>query len=110
MDIGVRDREELTKSTKSNKCKFVDVYYEDLVKNPIETIKYVYKNCGKRCSRNYIERLENYLRDDAERRKQQSVVGNNKRRHKYALKDFSLDKKDVEKAFATYCAKYKMFA
>lgn len=110
MDIGVRDREELTKSTKSNKCKFVDVYYEDLVKNPIETIKYVYKNCGKRCSRNYIERLENYLRDDAERRKQQSVVGNNKRRHKYALKDFSLDKKDVEKAFATYCAKYKMSA
>ena len=108
MKIGVRDRDEL--STSSYKCKFVDVYYEDLIKNPVQTVKNVYKSCGKRCSRDYIERLESYLRDDAERRKQQNLSGDKKRRHKYSLKDFSIGKEDVEQAFATYCAKYKIFA
>ena len=40
--------------------------------------------------------------------KQQNLSGDKKRRHKYSLKDFSIGKEDVEQAFATYCAKYKI--
>ena len=108
MKIGVRDRDELR--TSSYNCKFVDVYYEDLIKNPVQTVKNVYKSCGKRCSHDYVQRLESYLRDDAERRKQQNLSGDKKRRHKYSLKDFSISEDDVEEAFASYCIKYKVFA
>ena len=108
MSIGMKEREEIINNNTSG-CKFIDIYYEDLVRNPIEVVKKLYEECdNKKCSDEYVEQLKSYLKDDAEKRKQRSASLKNQQIHKYSLDDFSISKEDVDKSFQAYYKKYNL--
>ncbi len=115
MQIGMKERDEILRDNKSN-SKFVDIYYSDLIKDPIKVVQNLYKKCGKKkCSKEYIEQLKTYLKDDAERRKQRASSKRSSnsdsahiKSHKYSLHDFSITHDDVDNAFESYLKKFNV--
>jgi len=114
MEIGMKERGEILRHNK-NSSKFIDIYYKDLIKDPIKVVQNLYKQCGKKnCSEEYIERLKTYLKDDAERRKQRASskrnisANKNIKSHKYSLHDFSITHEDINTAFESYRKKFNV--
>lgn len=77
--------------------QFLDVRYEDLVRDPIRIVRVIEERSGLRWSLDTETRVRDRLR--AERRNRHGV-------HRYSLGDFGLTTGDVERAFARYRAAF----
>ncbi len=76
---------------------FVDVFYEDLVKDPIAEVRRVYAALGE------------LLTDEAERRMRRTLASHPQHRHgvhRYALEDFGLTEAGLAERFASYRARF----
>jgi hypothetical protein len=80
--------------------KFIDVSYQNLVKNPLETVKQIYQNLGREVSSEAIAAMENWL---AENRQHKSG------KHNYSLQQFGLEPENIGKVFAEYTNRFNEF-
>ncbi len=76
---------------------FLDLYYADVMQDPISQVERIYAFAGLDFS-------------DAARQAMQASMQSNKKdrhgKHRYSLEDFDLDVSDVEQAYATYRAQF----
>ena len=85
--------------TVRGQSKFVDVYYDDLVENPLEVLRTIYNRAGIR------------FNADDERHAQECLRANPKDRfgkHVYTLSDFGLEEATIEKHLGFYREAYKI--
>jgi hypothetical protein len=99
MKRGLKERRELEDTKKSMPPKFTDIYYNELIADPIGTVKTLYKECGLTVSKEFEQRLTTYLEDQAEMRRQRRSTGAS---HKYTLENFGLTKEAVNHQFEEY--------
>ncbi len=76
---------------------FIDVYYKDLIKDPVQTIRAIYQQTGKPWTRP----LEKSIRS-AMLQHQKDKYG----KHRYSITDFGLDKQTIETSFSFYLDHY----
>jgi sulfotransferase family protein len=76
---------------------FVDVRYQDLVKDPLAVIAWIYETFGVSLSDEAAGRMRAFLRGNG-----QHKLG----RHRYSLEEFGLEKPAVRDAFREYVAQY----
>ena len=75
--------------------RWIDVAYVDLVRDPMAVVRTVYDRFGWRLEEAAVDRMEAWLRRQAERRRRQT-------RHRYRLEDYGLTADGVDAAFAPY--------
>ena len=111
MDIAVHQRRELEADTRGGSAHvlFIDVFHEDLQKDPVTVVKTVYKKAGFEVSAEFEAALEQRAseeRDKVAKRnheaKQKQQSRGHQARHRYSLSEYGLTKSDVEKAFSLY--------
>lgn len=108
MEIAVKQRREievLEEGSKDKSVLFIDVFHEDLRKDPVGTVERVYREAGLKVSKTFREAL--MQRASVEKAKFEARQGQKKTfgkapRHKYSLGQYGLKKKDLEEAFANY--------
>jgi hypothetical protein len=86
------------RATALNK-KFFDVFYYDLIRDPVCEIRKVYEFLGVPFSKKIEEIME---------KARQSNIQYKYGRHIYSLEDFGLEKEKVKKKFAEYCETYRI--
>ena len=69
-----------------NDDQYIDIYYEDFIKNPLKTIENIYKNFNFSFSKENKELTESYIEENAK---------TSKEKHIYTLEEYGLDKKEV---------------
>lgn len=74
---------------------WIDVAYVDLVRDPMAVVRTVYDRFGWRLEEAAVDRMEAWLRRQAERRRREI-------RHRYGLEDYGLTAEGVNAAFAPY--------
>jgi hypothetical protein len=79
--------------------RFIDVYYYDLVRDPVGEIKKIYGFLGIPFSEKTAETME---------KARQLNIRYKYGRHVYRLEDFELGKEQVKKIFAEYCKRYRI--
>ena len=89
----------MEESRGENALQFIDIYYKDLISDPIGTVKTLYDKCGLTVSKEFEYRLQTYLEDQAELRRQRKKRGSS---HNYTLKNFGLTKEAVRNHFEEY--------
>lgn len=75
--------------------RWIDVAYVDLVRDPMAVVRTVYDRFGWRLEEAAVDRMEAWLRRQAELRRRQT-------RHRYRLEDYGLTPEQVDAAFAPY--------
>ena len=85
-----RDQIELNPNSR---VRFIDVMYEDIVKNPIETMRSVYAQCDLAWSHSIEQQTMAYLEENRQHRHG---------KHQHSLEDFGLKKEQVDQRFAAY--------
>ncbi len=79
--------------------RFFDVHYQDLVRDPIETVHRIYEYFGYSCSPDMDQRMRAWLL--AHPRHKKGV-------HRYTLSQFNLDKTHIQQRFRTYYKTYQV--
>jgi len=79
------------------------VRYNDLEKDPINTIKTIYKRFGLRFTADYEQNLVEQIKYDLSERHKRSNGGV---LHNYSLKTFSLSEEEIDRIFRGYHKKY----
>jgi hypothetical protein len=69
-----------------NDDQYIDIYYEDFIKNPLKTVENIYKNFNFSFSKENKELTESYIEESAK---------TSKEKHIYTLEEYGLDKKEV---------------
>ena len=69
-----------------NSDQYMDINYEDFIKNPLQTIEHIYANFTFSFDKNNKELLESYIEKSVKTRKE---------KHIYTLEEYGLDKKEV---------------
>lgn len=77
--------------------QFCDVYYQDVMKDPIGVVKSIYEHYGYEYSIEFEDRMKQWLKDNP-----QGKYG----RVKYSLEEFNLTKEEVYTAFSDYLKEY----
>lgn len=85
------------KSTNSN--NFYDVHYQDLVKQPIDTVRSIYDHFGMELPAPMDIKLNQWLKEKH---------GKNRPRQKYRLDKFGLNPADIEREFKDYCQYFQV--
>jgi hypothetical protein len=75
----------------------LDVYYQDLVRDPIGTVRAVREYFGLSFDGEYAARLSAFLRDNPQHKHG---------RHHYAAADFGLDEAEIGRRFARYLERF----
>ena len=88
------DRSEQVRAARRG--QFVDVYYDDLLSDPLEQVRRIYQSAGLELSEQASDAMRRTLA-----RSPQHRFG----KHSYSLWDFGLSPSQVEDAFADYCAR-----
>ncbi len=92
----------LGKSMQARQChrpdQYMDVYYHDLVANPIGTARRVYEFLGWRPDPDWEESLADFLARDRESRRGM--------RHEYNAEAFGLTKDNIREAFRNYTERF----
>jgi hypothetical protein len=83
-----------------NDSVFLDVAYDDLLRNPIGVVERIYAFCEMDLSATVRQRIE-----EARRIHVQYRYGH----HVYRLEDFGLDEPQVERAFCDYCERFGLW-
>ena len=69
-----------------NDDQYIDIYYEDFIKNPLKIVENIYKNFNFSFSKENKELTESYIEENAK---------TSKEKHIYTLEEYGLDKKEV---------------
>jgi hypothetical protein len=77
--------------------RIIDVHYADLIRDPIGTVKKLYRVLGDDFSPEAETAMQAWIDDNP-----QDKFG----RHEYKFAQFGLEKKDVEPLFARYLSRY----
>jgi len=81
------------------------VKYLELIKNPIEVVKALYKQCDYEFTPEYEKILEEYIaKNKAEREATKKKTGG-KTMHNYSLEEYGMSKSDVD-SLSWYTEKY----
>ena len=105
MDIAVRQRRELEEAAGPSETSplFIDVFHEDLRKDPVAVVERVYKEAGLEVSAAFRSALVKRAAEErakAAARKQQAQ--HQRGRHRYSLAEYGLSQSDVDAAFSVY--------
>jgi hypothetical protein len=73
--------------------RFVDVHFQSMLKNPIETLRRSYASMGREFSDEHAERIQRYLKD-----KPRGKFGV----HKYSPEEWGFSKRETREALAGY--------
>ena len=85
------------------------IVYNDLIKNPMETIKKIYKQFGWEFTAEYEAIIQKYLDEDKAKRESIKNKKNASELHTYTPEEFSIPANElVEGKFAEYCAKFNV--
>ncbi len=96
LEAGTRAREEAVLKP-GCQCRFLDVTYSDLIKDPLGVVGQVYHTFGAQLSEEAASRMKAYMDTN-----KQHKFG----KHKYSLEDFGLDLPTVRETFAGYANRY----
>ena len=90
--------ERASKARESLNCQqFLDVRYQDLVGDPVGTVRGIYQHFGYDYSDVFEARMRQWLADNP-----QGKHGS----HRYSLEQFGLEREQIIERFATYCERY----
>lgn len=78
--------------------RFRDIYYKDLISNPLKTVEEIYRSLGMELTKEVKERMVNYLDKSHKDRK----------RHTYTMEEYGLDEETIRKAFNQYTNKFHL--
>jgi hypothetical protein len=92
MKNGISYRESL-----KDQKQFMDIYYDDFIKDPIQMVKRIYEYYGLKYTEEFETRMIQYLANNP-----QGKHG----RHSYSLSDYNLTEAQVLEAFEEYNNKY----
>jgi len=81
---------------RENDHQFLDLYYDDLAANPIETIQKIFNYFNYDLDEDGIEQMRNFLKK------------NKKPRHPYRLDTYSLERQKIEQRYSVYIKKYQL--
>ncbi len=95
LQIGMNDRELLTE----HKDQFYDIYFDDIVAEPFETVFGIYKKFGIEPPADLEQRMQQYL-DDNPRGKHG--------KHEYSLADYGLTKEREDNRFSQYIKRFDL--
>ena len=105
MDIAVRQRRELEARAEAP-AVFIDVFHEDLRKDPVAVVQRVYRKAGLEVSAAFRASLEQRAAEEraktAARKQQAQQQSQHQQRHRYSLAKYGLAQGDVDAAFAVY--------
>ena len=73
---------------------FVDIHYDELIGDPIASVKRIYDALGLQLEPRVESRMHNWLRAQEKTRSGSA--------HAYSLQDFGLDPDEVDEVFAAY--------
>lgn len=82
-----------------SQCLFYDVYFNDLVKHPIETIKKIYAYLNIGLSDETVYQMNQYLENNPQHKHG---------KHKYNLEEFNLNSQEIYERFSSYYTKFKL--
>jgi hypothetical protein len=92
----VLDRAVATRSRVSA-SRFFDVYYQDLVQDPIGTVRRIHAHFGYELSRSMENRMQRWLRDNPQHK--HGV-------HSYSLDEYGLSREELDAKFGGYLRKH----
>ena len=84
------------------------VMYEELIKDPISTVKKLYKDIGLEFTDEYERRLKIYIDEDKKKREalKKKVGGSGEHLHSYDIADFGIEEEAVNDKLGWYKKKY----
>ncbi len=88
-----------TARKKHDSNRFLDVYYTDLVNNPIEVVKNIYKHLGIQVSHETEIRMKAEVNASAKRKG---------KTHHYSLQQFGLEREDILDRFGQYIDSFNL--
>ena len=80
------------------------VMYTELIKDPVGTVRSIYKDMGYEFTEEYEGIMREYIRKNKEEREAKKKKGG--KLHEYKLKDYGVEDEVVEKGLGWYRAKY----
>ena len=80
------------------------VQYDDIVSDPVEAVKSIYKQFGYKYTEEYDTKLRNYIEENRKKRAQR--MKGNKQLHSYSMADYGVTDAEIDKRFSWYSEKY----
>ena len=99
MEAGLQQREQLESS--GSPVKFIDIYYDDLVQDPVGVVSRIYQECGLVLSNSFSSHLTRFLEKSNKKRMQRAATQVTSM-HKYELADFHINANQVHSKFLKY--------
>lgn len=97
------------KEISDSKLPCADVTYENLIKDPIGTVKAIYKQFGWDFTSEYEQILVEYLRENKKKRELKKKEQSTDRMHLYTPEEFSLTSQELcEDKFKEYIDRYQV--
>ncbi len=94
--IAARDKAE---KQKNNSHRFHDVYYKDLLADPIAVVEKIYEDFALELSGETVDRMRAYMKENPQ---------NKHGKHHYSLEQFGLDRETVTHRFAPYYERFDL--
>lgn len=95
------------KSTPQDTNPHSSVMYKDLIKDPVGTVRSLYKELGYEFTAEYEKILTEFIAADrAEREEIKKKTGGKKKLHDYSLEMYGIKEEDVENDYAWYNKEY----
>lgn len=85
-----------------------DVVFENLTRDPIETVKSIYRQFDWEFTKEYEQILKNYLAEDEKKRKVQFEKASKNKFQVHSPEYFGLSKKEIDERFADYMRNYSI--
>ena len=84
----------------------VNIKYKDLISNPVETVRQLYKDLGYEFTAEYEEILQKFVDDDKRHRAKMKNESGGKKLHTYSLEMFGLTEEDIDNSLSWYEKEY----
>ena len=101
----IKRADEFFSSKESKGHPTANVHYDDLVKDPVGTVRNLYKDLGRSFTDEYEQRLLTYVAENKKQREALKKSGQSKL-HSYNIEDFDIKQEEVDQALQWYVKKY----
>jgi len=104
----IRRADDFYENRNAKNNPMANVSYKELIKNPIDTVKRLYKDVGYEFTEEYEGLLKEYIAKNNAEREEMKKQNKNKGEvlHSYSISDFNIAKDDLEENLSWYRAKY----
>jgi len=103
----LKNAHDFYKSTSQEKNPHSSVMYKDLIKDPVGTVRNLYKELGYEFTAEYEKILTEFIAADrAQREEIKKRTGGKKKLHNYSLEMYGIEEEDVANDFAWYNKEY----